>query len=286
MWMTGFPFLMLEIAVVALLWFTHLPHYRMAQHQKTRCFQKRHTVCGVETSKPGPQLDGEAMTAIAIIPARGGSKGIPHKNMAPVAGLSLIERSILACRQSERIDRVVVTSDSQEILWVAQHAGAETIQRPAELATDQSPTRPAIEHAIKAGGLWADYLALVQCTSPFLTGGHADRCFEALDRWPAAQVAILAAQLHTVIWQGGQRQHCLSQPDGILRGRRQDQAPMYLETGACYVYRWDSWEAHGDTIRAANTVLVGVPFWPYSVQVDTPDDLRAADMLAREWGLW
>jgi N-acylneuraminate cytidylyltransferase len=226
------------------------------------------------------------MTAVAIIPARGGSKGVPHKNLAPVAGVSLLERSILACRQSERIDRILVTSDSLEILSAAQRAGAETIQRPSELASDDALTAPSIQHAIKAADLQADFLALVQCTSPFLSGEHADLCFRALDRWPAAHVAILAAEIHTVIWVGGARQHCLSQPEGIFRGRRQDQAPLYFETGACYVYRWDAWQAHTDTIRAPHTVLVGVPYWPYGVQVDTPEDLRAADMLAREWGLW
>lgn len=226
------------------------------------------------------------MNAIAIIPARGGSKGVPRKNLTPVCGVPLIKRAVLACRRSRHVDRVVVTSDHQEILAVAKHAGAMPIERPAELATDEATSESAIRHAM-AQGLQADFLALVQCTSPFLTPDHVDRCFAALERHSAVDVAILAAQCETVVWRGGYRQRCLTHPDGFLRGRRQDVvAPVWLETGACYVYRWEAFLARGDRICEAATALVEVPYWPYSIQIDSPADLRAAEMLAREWGLW
>ena len=225
------------------------------------------------------------MTAIAIIPARGGSKGVLRKNLASVGGVQLITRAVRACRRSQYVDRVVVTSDNHVILATATHAGAEVIERPAVLATDEATSESAVRHAI-GQGLQADYLALVQCTSPFLTPEHIDRCFGALERHSAADMAMLAARCETVIWRGGERQQCVTHLDGILRGRRQDAAPVWGETGACYVYRWAAFVAHGDRIREAQTVIVEVPYWPYSLQIDTPDDLRAADMLASEWGLW
>jgi CMP-N-acetylneuraminic acid synthetase len=226
------------------------------------------------------------MMGIAIIPARGGSKGVPRKNLTTVAGVPLIERAVLACGQSRRIDRVVVTSDDPEILSTAEHAGAELIERPAELATDDATRVATIRHAIGTG-LQGDFLAIVQCTSPFILPEHIDSCFAALDDHKAVDVAILAARAHTIIWRGGgDRQCCLSHADGEIRYSRQDADAIWFETGACYVYRWAAFIGHEDRIREANTALVPVPSWPYSVDIDNPDDLRLADMLAREWGLW
>lgn len=228
--------------------------------------------------------------AVAIIPARGGSKGVPRKNLAKVGGIPLLTRAISACLAATRISRVLVTSEDPEILAVAEWSGAAPIWRPGELALDESPTLPAIWHAMAEVDR-QERVAIVQCTSPFLLACHVDLCCEGLDRSPGAVVAILAAEFHSVFWEGppvsGGHPRCLSLPDQSLRGRRQDcPGPLLVETGACYVYRWEHFLAHGDRITTAQTVLVPVPFWPYGVQVDSPVDLAAAKCLETAGPLW
>src|SRR4051812_33011617 len=91
--------------------------------------------------------------AIALVPARGGSKGILHKNLAQLAGKPLIQYSIEAAQESGVIDRVIVSSDSDEILAVAKGLGAEALPRPANLATDTASSDAVIAHVIESLGL-------------------------------------------------------------------------------------------------------------------------------------
>ena len=88
------------------------------------------------------------MTNVAIIPARGGSKGIANKNLQSLGGQSLISRTILATREASSVDLVVVTSDSEEILLEAKMCGAIPILRPDDLASDSASTDPVIEHSL------------------------------------------------------------------------------------------------------------------------------------------
>jgi CMP-N-acetylneuraminic acid synthetase len=109
------------------------------------------------------------MTAIAIIPARGGSKGIPGKNKALVGGISLIEHAIRTAREVPAISRIVVSSDDQEILAIARQNNVEAINRPLSLAEDDSPIELAIEHALVESardGQLPETLVLLQPTSP------------------------------------------------------------------------------------------------------------------------
>jgi CMP-N-acetylneuraminic acid synthetase len=109
------------------------------------------------------------MNAIAIIPARGGSKGIPGKNKALVGGISLIEHAIRTAREVPVISRIVVSSDDQEILAIARQNNVEAINRPSSLAEDDSPIELAIEHALiesARDGQLPETLVLLQPTSP------------------------------------------------------------------------------------------------------------------------
>ncbi len=109
------------------------------------------------------------MTCIAIIPARGGSKGIPHKNLALVGGTNLVERAIAAAQQCKSISRIIVTSDDQTILDKARDMKVEFVTRPAELATDDSPIEDAVLHALdsaQATSPLPQSLVLLQPTSP------------------------------------------------------------------------------------------------------------------------
>ena len=117
----------------------------------------------------------------AIIPARGGSKGVPGKNLRRVGGRSLVERAVDACIAAELIDSVYVSTDDPDIARVAEAAGAWVIGRPPELSGDLASSESALLHALDqltAAGASPEVVAFVQCTSPFIAPGDLDRGVE------------------------------------------------------------------------------------------------------------
>lgn len=116
------------------------------------------------------------MTVLAITPARGGSKGIPGKNIKDVAGKPLIAWTIEAAKRSKLIDRYVVSTEDAAIAAVARDCGAEVLDRPLELATDEATTLAVLEHAISV--IPCDTIVVLQATSPVRTPGLIDECIE------------------------------------------------------------------------------------------------------------
>lgn len=113
---------------------------------------------------------------LGLIPARGGSKGVPGKNIKLIHGRPLIVWSIEKGLKSRRIDKLVVSTDSEEIAQIARKAGAEVLIRPAELATDTASTQDVMVHALQHYP--ADTLVLLQPTSPYRSEGLIDDCIE------------------------------------------------------------------------------------------------------------
>lgn len=111
---------------------------------------------------------------LGLIPARGGSKGVPKKNIKIINGKPLIVWTIESAKKSKRIDKVVVSTDSDEIAAIASECGAEVLKRPDELATDTSSTQDVMVHALR--NYIADTLVLLQPTSPYRSEGLIDKC--------------------------------------------------------------------------------------------------------------
>ena len=120
----------------------------------------------------------EGKKILAITPARGGSKGIPYKNIRQVAGKPLIEWTINKALESKLIDRYVVSTEDTEISKIAFDCGAEVIQRPIELAQDTTPTLPVLIHALNymSPRFYPNIVVLLQATSPIRKGGLIDYC--------------------------------------------------------------------------------------------------------------
>ena len=114
------------------------------------------------------------MTVLAITPVRGGSKGIPGKNIKEIAGKPLLAWTIEAAKRSKLIDRYVVSTEDAAIAEVARDCGAEVLDRPAELATDEATTLAVLEHAISI--IPCDVVVLLQATSPVRGDGLIDEC--------------------------------------------------------------------------------------------------------------
>lgn len=113
---------------------------------------------------------------LGLIPARGGSKGVPRKNIKTICGKPLIAWTIEKAKQSHLLDKIVVSTDDAEIAQVAESYGAEILRRPSELANDTASTQDVMVHALQSYP--ADILVLLQPTSPCRSDGLIDSCIE------------------------------------------------------------------------------------------------------------
>ncbi len=173
-----------------------------------------------------------------IIPARGGSKGVPRKNLRRVGGVPLIGRAIAAALAADRIDRVVVSTDDDEITAVAEEWGAQVVRRPAEIAGDTASSESALLHALGVlgeDGVDVGVIAFLQATSPFIDPRALDDGIRLVSEGEFDSV-FSAIETYGFLW----RRESDGSADGLnhdkaLRPRRQDREPHYLETGAFYV---------------------------------------------------
>ena len=218
------------------------------------------------------------MDVVALIPARGGSKGIPNKNLAEVAGKPLLAYAIEAADGSQHVDRAVVSTDSQAIAHVAAELGAEILERPAALAADETPMREVVDHALRALG-GCEVLVLLQPTSPLRRAEHVDEAVRLLRDSGADSVVSVVEVPHRygpeslMAVDGGRLV-----PVGPQAARRQDKAVLYARNGpAILALRPDriSEDLYG---RDCRPYLMSAE---ESVDVDEPFDLELADFLLR-----
>ncbi|TSE37302.1 CMP-N,N'-diacetyllegionaminic acid synthase [Tepidimonas fonticaldi] len=220
---------------------------------------------------------------LALIPARGGSKGVPGKNVREVAGKPLIAWTIEAARQAACIDRVVVSSDDAGILDVARAWVAQTpFVRPAELARDETPGIDVVLHALQQlpGVTW---VALLQPTSPLRTARDIDAAF-ALCQEKGAPACVSVTEAATPPWwmfrMSGEGRLRSFLPEGERPQRRQDAPLLYALNGAVYVARAD-WLRRTRSFLTDETVAYVMPP-ERSIDIDTPLDLTIAACLLRE----
>lgn len=216
---------------------------------------------------------------VAIIPARGGSKGIPRKNLATVAGRPLIVWTLEAVKQAATGFRCVVTTDDSAIAEVASSFGAEVVHRPAKIAADETPTEPALLHVLDtlpAPGV--EVVMLLQATSPIRLPGTLDR---ALQRYQESGATSLVGVVPVppFLWRGpAQRPTALYDVD--RRPRRQDfdqSHEVFRETGSLYLTRVDALRASGNRISGETVVFPMAEV--EGLDIDTVEDLAHADRL-------
>lgn len=135
---------------------------------------------------------------LGVIPARGGSKTIPRKNLYPLNGIPLIAYTIKAA-QGSKLDDFIVTTDDDEIAAYSESLGAKVIRRPAELAQDDTPMGPVVQHAVAAyewGGEWVDVVCLLQPTSPLRTPEDIDGALAMYMKYPYCDVVSVTDGVH------------------------------------------------------------------------------------------
>lgn len=214
---------------------------------------------------------------VAIIPARGGSKGIPNKNIIDFCGKPLMAWSILQAINTPEIDEVYVTSDSSEILEIARSYGAKGIVRPDDISGDRATSESAIEHALSVIDYQVDLALMLQATSPLRKPddlGKAIRQFDE-EKWDSAFSGGVLEDF--LIWekdeQGGLRSFNY---DYLNRGRRQDRKAQYVENGSFYLFK-------PEILKKGNRLggHIGIylmDFWQ-SFEIDNYEDLEFLRLL-------
>jgi YrbI family 3-deoxy-D-manno-octulosonate 8-phosphate phosphatase len=214
-------------------------------------------------------------SVIAVIPARGGSKGVPGKNVARIGGVPLVARAVRAARATSSIDQVVVSTDDAGIAAVAAQAGATVVTRPAELAGDTATSESAVMHAIEALQASPQIVVMIQPTSPFVTAAELDALVEAIRA--GADSAFTAAPFHGFIWRNANQAAGVNHdPSG--RARRQDREPEWLETGAAYAMRAEG--LHHSGHRFFGRIQAVPAEAARALEIDEPADLLRAEALA------
>ncbi len=216
-----------------------------------------------------------SLKAIAIIPARGNSKGLPGKNIKPLCGRPVLAYSIEAAQEANYVERIIVTTDSDEIGAVAESYGAEFMKRPAYLAEDEVSLDAVIIHAVKAAKTEAELVVTLQPTVPIRPRGLVDACVERMLDYDAKAVLTIHEGPHFA-WQKYGRQAVPI--NGGLRKMRQamtDHERVFLENGSCYV------TVCSELMRTLNRIPRPLAYYEipaeYGIDIDTEYDFWMAE---------
>ena len=220
---------------------------------------------------------------LAIIPARGGSKRIPKKNILELCGKPLITYSIEAGLGSKYIDEVIVSSDNEDILRISKDSGARVIDRPTYLANDKASTFDTVKHVIDNIESY-DYIVLLQPTSPLRRAVDIDNAIELLIKKEADAVVSVSPMEHSPLW-ANRLEDSLSLEkfidEDILNKRSQDLDTYYRLNGAIYICKIDK-------LLEKKSFFIDKNIYAYimerklSIDIDEFIDFQIAELLMNE----
>lgn len=226
---------------------------------------------------------------LAIVPARGGSKGVADKNLRLLAGRTLLDYAAGAARESQVVDRIVLSTDSEEIAAAGREAGLDVpFMRPAALAQDDTAMLPVIVHALAElarTGWVPEYVMLLQPTSPLRRGSHIAAALSQLTTSGAdSVVTVVEVPRHlspdyVMRIEGGVLRPFL--PGGARVTRRQDARPAYSRDGTVYAFRRDTVERFGDIY--GDRCLPLVIDSEESLSIDSQADWDRAERILSAW---
>ena len=221
-------------------------------------------------------------TFLAIIPARGGSKRLPRKNVEDLCGKPLIAWSIEAGLKSKYIDKVVVSSDDEEILNTASKLRIDTIKRPDILASDTATSFDVIKHVLSISKNY-DYVVLLQPTSPLRNNTHIDKAIKLLEQKNADAIISVCEMDHSPLWSNTLQEDGALDTflrDNVSDKRSQELEKYYRVNGAIYICKLDK-------LLKEESFFLKVNIYAYimnrasSVDIDEQIDLDFARVLAK-----
>jgi CMP-N-acetylneuraminic acid synthetase len=226
----------------------------------------------------------QAQPVLALIPARGGSKGVPRKNLAMIAGKALIEYTLEAALESEHVDQCYVSSDSEEILEMARRHGARAMRRPAQFASDEASAVDVVRHFFEE--IQGEYpsgnpvVVYLQPTSPLRNAGHIDAALDAL-RVAGARTLMSVVELEKSPFKSfkvndaGRLESLFD--ERLSNARRQDLPRAFAPNGALYVFSREDFLARNGF--PSNGSVPFVMSANDSVDVDAPEDLAKVERI-------
>jgi YrbI family 3-deoxy-D-manno-octulosonate 8-phosphate phosphatase len=224
------------------------------------------------------------MECLAIIPARGGSKGIPRKNIYPLGGKPLIAHSIEQVRRARLINRVVVSTDDTEIAEISRGYKAEVVLRPLNISGDSASSEAALLHTLgelqKVEDYKPDILAFIQCTSPLTLAEDIDGTIQTLlDE--ASDSALAVTPFHYFLWKEQSSGNAIGiNHDKQIRLLRQERESQFLETGAVYAMRVSGFIQAQHRFFGRTAIYVMPP--ERHLEIDEPVDFQVAEVLLRQ----
>jgi len=219
---------------------------------------------------------------VGIIPARGGSKGIPRKNIKFINGMPLIKYSIKAAQESRKLDSFYISTEDQEIKEIAISFGASVIDRPFELAGDNTSTFAVLQHAWQVLGSEIEAIVCLQPTSPLRSATHIDDA-----------ISLLTPEINTVIGVCRDKRYCweIKSDETALalfdeRKPRQMMKPRYAENGSIYVCRTNVFENNDDKlgmgISSTGKRKLFEMSEEHSIEIDSMFDFKYIELLLKE----
>jgi N-acylneuraminate cytidylyltransferase len=217
---------------------------------------------------------------VAIIPARGGSKGIKDKNLVDLCGKPLLAWSIEQAKACPEVDAVYVSSDSERILDVARRHGAAAIVRPPELATDTSSSEGALLHAVAeidaTTVTTVELVVFLQATSPLRAPSDISAAIAAVRAADADSLFSSVRMDDVCLWraEGGRPVDSVTY-DYQNRGRRQDRQPYLLENGSIYVFKPEVLRRYGNRLGGRIAISTMAPWQAF--EIDAIEDVAVCE---------
>jgi len=225
------------------------------------------------------------MKVLVIIPARGGSKGVPKKNIKILGDKPLIAHAIDCAKASQKTTRIVVSTDSAEIAEVSKQYGSEVILRPEDLATDSSNVVTAVLHVYEELKENFEVIVLLQPTSPLRTGTDLDNIisiFEEDSNVDSVISVIPMDDMHPArMYNLGTNDELFPLIQDLETARRQDLAPVYYRNGCFYAVRTTVFlEEKSFMVTHKKAYLMNAD---WLANIDTPRDFKIAEILYQDW---
>ena len=232
-------------------------------------------------------LDINKKSVVAIIPARGGSKGLPGKNLYPVLNKPLIEWTFKQSLSASNIDYTFVSTDDEKITRLAENCGVKTILRPDNLCRDDSTSESALHHAIEniksEHQILADIIVFLQATSPLRLYDDIDNAVSLFNKEEADSLFSATRPSDLTLWEKENESWRSVNFDYQNRLRRQDMPKNYIENGSIYIFKPEILDNHNNRL-GGKIIAYEMQFWQ-TWEIDTIHEIDLIEFYMKKYKL-